>query len=84
MHSAEDFQALMKYVDDILQETGEKILQGFIKAEPFDAKYSPCDFCDYNELCNFNSKIDKRRVSELDDNEEILKQIKARKTGLNF
>jgi len=84
LRSAEDFQALMKYVDDILQETGEKILQGFIKAEPFDAKYSPCDFCDYNELCNFNSKIDKRRTSELDDNEEILKQIKARKTGLNF
>ena len=84
LQTAENFDALMKYVDDILQATGEKILQGFIKAEPYKLPKDVCNYCDYSELCNFNSKIDKRRVLEFDDNEEILKKIKAHKTGLNF
>lgn len=84
LQTAENFQALMKYVDDILQETGEKILQGFIKAEPYKLTKDICNYCDYSELCNFNAKIDKQRTIDIDDNEEILKQIKAHKTGWNF
>ena len=74
----------MKYVDDILKATGEKILQGFIKAEPYKLSKDVCNYCDYSELCNFNSKIDKQRSIDIDDNAEILKQIKEHKTGLNF
>ena len=75
----------MKFVDDILEETGKNILQGMIKALPFQSKkIDACKFCDYSELCDFNSKTDNCRTPDLDDNEKILEQIKNHKTGLNF
>ena len=85
LQTAENFQALMKFVDDILEETGKNILQGMIKALPFQSKkIDACKFCDYSELCDFNSKTDNCRTPDLDDNEKILEQIKKHKTGLNF
>ena len=85
LKSSEDFQALMSYIDDILKETGERILNGFIKTKPFQiGNYDTCNFCAYTELCNFNSKTDRHRLSALSDNKEILKRIKEHKTGLNF
>ena len=85
LQSAENFQILMKYVDDVLKETGEKILQGMIDAYPFRSnEIDPCKYCDFNELCNFNSKIDNFRTSTLDDNEKIFAEMKNQDTGLNF
>ena len=86
LQSAENFDLLIKFADEILRETGKKILQGIITASPF--KKSPtndaCKYCDYVELCGFNEKISPARKILLDDNEKIFEKMKNHETGINF
>ena len=85
LQTEENFQLLLKFVDDILKQTCENILQGVIKAEPFQSKnFDACQFCIYAELCDFDSKTDTGRVAELDDNEKIFEKIRNHETGLKF
>lgn len=85
LQTEDNFKTLLEFADKILKKTSEKILQGMIKAEPFQSsKIDACRFCDYSELCDFNSKIDKGRSPTLDDNEKIFERMRNHETGLNF
>ena len=85
LQTEENFKLLLGFVDDVLKKTCENILQGIIKAKPFQSKnFDACKFCIYAELCNFNSKTDTGRLPEFDDNKKILEKMRNHETGLNF
>ncbi len=79
--SKEQFDTMIKFIEEILRKTGEKILQGDIQIKPFKGKsVDACKYCAYNELCRKSDGADK--IAELDDN-KILADMEKLKTGLD-
>ena len=76
VQSAENFSIMLKFLEEKLQSTGEKILQGNIAVNPVKTpKNDACKYCLYGELCGFKSdKIS--NVEYLDDN-KILEKMKG-------
>lgn len=55
----EEFDLLLNFVDRMLKNTGERILNGEIDCKPFKmGAESGCDFCDYRDLCRFDRKVE--------------------------
>ena len=79
--SKEQFDTMIKFVEEILRKTGEKILQGDIRVKPFKGKTTDaCKYCAYGELCGKSDGAEK--IAELDDN-KILADMEKLKTGLD-
>ena len=69
---------MCKHTKKLLKEFAEEILDGDIKNEPIkNKKHTPCEYCDYKEICNFDRELGNkfRMVNEL-KNEEVFEQIK--------
>lgn len=74
----EQLKDLCKHTKKLLKEFAEEILDGDIKNEPIkNKKHTPCEYCDYKEICNFDRELGNkfRMVNEL-KNEEVFEQIK--------
>ncbi len=82
--SKQQFDTMMKFVEEVLKMTGNHILQGNISAKPFKSKKTDaCKYCAYGEMCGFTAKSDgSDTISELDDN-KILEKMANLETGLN-
>ncbi len=82
--SKQQFDMMMKFVEEVLKMTGKHILQGNISAKPFKGKKTDaCKYCVYGEMCGFTAKSDgSDKISELDDN-KILEKMANLETGLN-
>ncbi len=76
--SEDDFNKLTNYMDKIIKQIGEEIMIGNIKNEPLIRKSatSPCEYCSYKRLCNFEPSLGNkyRRINNL-KNEEVLSNI---------
>lgn len=83
--SEEQFALLMNFVEEILQKTGAKILQGDIKVKPFKSrKVDACKYCAYGELCGVKpDSIKPADFGELDDN-KIFEKMENHETGLDL
>lgn len=79
--TAEEFEILMEYMDNLLKETGEEILTGNINREPYKlGKNVPCAFCPYDIFCGFDTRIEGFNYRELEEktNEEIYEDINSK------
>jgi len=76
----EQFEDLRKYTNNIIKQIVEEMLSGDIKIEPYyekKNKKTPCDYCEYKEICNFKEqKCNNYRYIENDKKEEILNKIR--------
>lgn len=75
----EQFQDLQKYTKKIIKEIAKEILSGNIDIKPvynLKNKKSPCEYCEYKSICNFdNTKNDYNYVINM-KKEEVLEKIK--------
>ncbi len=55
--SRKQFEYLQKYTNTIIKQISEEILSGNIDINPYyntKSKKTPCDYCAYKSICNFN------------------------------
>ncbi len=75
----EQFNNLQKYTNKIIKQIAEEILSGNIDIHPVynkKNKKTPCDYCKYKSICNFdNSRNDYNYIPNL-EKEVILDNIK--------
>lgn len=78
----EQFHDLQKYTKKIIKEIAKEILNGNIDINPsynMKKKKSPCEYCEYKSICNFdNTKNEYNYVPNM-KKEEILEKIKTQK-----
>ena len=77
------FENLQKYMNKILKQISEEILTGNISVKPYykiKQGKTPCEYCSYKSICNFNSGICKKEYNYIgnEDKEYILEQIKEK------
>ena len=54
----EKFERLQKYTKHIIREIATEIYSGKIDLKPYNLKKkTPCEYCEYKGICNFDSKI---------------------------
>lgn len=76
----EQFEDLRKYTNNIIKQIAKEMLSGDIKIEPFyqkKNKKTPCDYCEYKEICNFKEdKCNNYRYIANDKKEDVLAKIR--------
>ena len=54
----EQFQTLSRFARRKLTQLGERMLDGEVAPDPYEADgRTPCDYCDYADVCGFDRKI---------------------------
>lgn len=75
------FEYLQKYMNTIIKQISEEILKGQIDLKPYynvKSKKTPCEYCEYKAICNFNKcglKNDYRYIGNM-DKQVVLEMIK--------
>ena len=77
------FENLQKYTNKIIKQISEEILSGNIDVKPYykiKQGKTPCEYCKYKSICNFNTGICKKEYNYIGNAEKeyILEQIKER------
>lgn len=75
----EDFQLLRKYVRKLIVELCEEMLEGNISIKPYKkSNYTPCGFCDYSPICQFDTSIKGNQYRFINDkkDDEVLQCIR--------
>ncbi len=75
----EKFERLQKYTKHIISEISKEIFSGNIDIKPFYMnKKTPCEYCEYKSICNFDPKIEKNEYRYITNKtkEEVLEEIK--------
>lgn len=62
--SPAQYDIVSRYVSFKLKALGEEVYSGNIERSPLALKYSPCDYCDYRDICRFEGKA--RSISKYD------------------
>ena len=77
--TAEQFEDLRKYTNRIIKQIAEEMLKGKISIEPYYQKKNqktPCDYCEYKDICNFKEcGSNNYRYIPNDKKEDILEKI---------
>ncbi|WP_343250492.1 helicase-exonuclease AddAB subunit AddB [Diplocloster hominis] len=77
--SSEEFRTISDYVNQKIVELGKGMLDGNIKAEPYELSgQTACDYCPYRAVCGFDEKLegfDRRRFNSYQP-DEILRRMK--------
>ncbi len=75
----EEFGVISEYVDRMIKKLGRRIIDGEVKAEPYQLKEKEgCTFCPYAGVCGFDGNIPGYRYRRLDhvvEKEEVLKRM---------
>ena len=75
----EEFQNLQKYMNKIIKEISKEIMGGNIDIKPYyntKNKKTPCEYCSYKSICNFNGSVNEYNYINNLKKEEILEKIK--------
>ena len=77
----EQFETLQKYVNYTIKQIGKEIYEGEIKINPYYSmkkKKTPCEYCSYNEICQFdsNNKNNTYRFIQNLEKQIVLEKIK--------
>ncbi|MCI8272568.1 MAG: helicase-exonuclease AddAB subunit AddB [Clostridia bacterium] len=75
----EQFEELQKYMYNIIKQISKEIFQGNIELRPYyKNKETPCKYCDYKSICNFNMGGCENKYNYIDklSKEEIFNKIK--------
>ena len=75
------FENLQKYMNKILKQISGEILTGSIDVKPYykiKQGKTPCEYCKYKSICNFNTGICKKEYNYIgnEEREYILERIK--------
>lgn len=77
--SAEEFRIMEDYVQMLMRQTGQKIMEGQIDCVPFQmGQQSGCTYCDYHGVCGFDARMngyEVRRLTEGGSRQEIIEQM---------
>ena len=81
--SEENFKYLQKYMDKLIKQISESILDGNIEVKPYyntKSKTTPCTYCKYRSICRFdeNSATNKYNYISNLNKDAILEMIKNR------
>ena len=80
--SKEEFKDLQDYMYKVIKQISNEILSGKIDLKPFyKNKKTPCSYCDYKSICNFNNGACQNKYNFIDEKskKEILEKIKQEK-----
>lgn len=77
----EQFESLQKYTTKIIKQISDAIMSGNINVKPYyklKQGKTPCEYCKYKSICNFNTGICKKKYNYIGDadKEYIMEQIK--------
>lgn len=75
------FENLQRYMNKLLKQISEEILTGNINIKPYykiKQGKTPCEYCKYKSICNFNTDICKKEYNYIgnEEKEYILDKIK--------
>ncbi len=81
----EQFNYLQKYMEKIIKQISEEILQGNIEVKPYynaSTKKTPCEYCKYKSICRFdeNTKNNEYKYISKLNKEAVLEMIKNQVT----
>lgn len=84
--TVEQFEYLQKYINKIIKEIGKEMLKGNISIKPYyklKDKTSPCKYCDYKSICQFNKCGCKNEYRYIiyEDKQIVLENIKEEVLG---
>ena len=75
----EEFEILRKYTNKIIKQIAEEMLKGDISIKPYylkKNKKTPCDYCEYKDICNFKEYgCNNYNYIQNDKKEDVLKTI---------
>lgn len=75
--SEEDFDYLLRHVDNLLRKVSQELVGGKVKIEPYKlGDQTACTFCPYRSVCQFDRQLpgnNYRNLPPLKDNEAIHK-----------
>lgn len=77
----EQFNNLQKYTNKIIKQIAKEILSGNIDIKPSyntKNKKTPCEYCKYKSICNFDPNCNSYYYIQNKDKEEILEEIKEK------
>ena len=79
----EEFKNLQKHINKTIKQISKEILEGNIDVKPYYSnkkKKSPCDFCKYKTICQFDSKVcgNEYRYIQNKDKNVVLDEIKEK------
>ena len=77
----EQFNYLQKYMEKIIKQISEEILQGNIEVKPYynaSTKKTPCEYCKYKSICRFdeNTKNNEYKYISKLNKDAVLEMIK--------
>lgn len=75
----EQFSNLQKYTNKIIKQIAKEILSGNIDIKPSyntKSKKTPCEYCKYKSICNFDPNCNSYYYIQNKDKEQILEEIK--------
>ncbi len=74
----EEFYKLQKYMNKIIKEISQEIMSGNISIKPYynvRTKKTPCEYCEYKAICNFDSSAEQYNYIQKRTREEILESL---------
>ncbi|KIL47364.1 helicase-exonuclease AddAB subunit AddB [Jeotgalibacillus campisalis] len=64
--SREQFGAMRKHTRSLFQASGDRIMDGDVKIDPYEfKKRTPCQFCSYRSVCQFDQALDDNQYRQL-------------------
>lgn len=76
--SSDEFAKLQSYINKTIKEIANEIFSGNIELKPYyKNKKTPCEYCSYKSMCNFNSGVCKNnyRFIKKMTKDEVLEKI---------
>lgn len=79
-----DFETMSSYVNELLVESGQSILNGDVEIKPYQLdRRRGCDYCPYHTVCGFDTRIpgfEYRNLEKFDQSETILEKMRQKGT----
>ena len=75
----DEFKTLQKHIDKVIKEIAKEIYSGEISIKPYynqKKKKTPCDYCEYKSICNFDPNCNSYYYIPNKAKEQILEEIK--------
>lgn len=77
----EQFKTLQKHIDKVIKEIAKEIYSGQIEIKPYynqKKKKTPCDYCEYKSICNFDPNCNSYYYIPNKPKEQILEEIEEK------
>lgn len=83
----DEFKALQNHINKVIKEIAKEIYSGEIEIKPYynqKKKKTPCDYCEYKSICNFDPNCNSYYYIPNKPKEQILEEVKTKKDEWNI